>query len=504
MNSSSVSSDNSVEYYKIPVILKRYSFASKMSICQSYCAKLMNYDRLEIMKYRNEILPWELEIFALISIMTENEYGYNEFSLQKDRAFIKIINSLRFHLDPRLKGNQTSIGFLGNVLMTTALQQFLLQANIYFRLFRYSFIFNFSNDKIDMKKIFIEKFGYPYDDYLRFCVVLFTLFSHEGDKEKIKDILDIFFRKYERLLKFLSISREDFIKQQNEKLIKGHDSYIYSFKLFYAYPFIDYDNHLYIPLPYLIVDSITDSFMNRITRDNDSLRENIGKNVIETYLFRLLERSDIYDEVIEEVEYYIGRNKHLSPDVIIRDKNRYALFDSKSSVPPLTLRELDDKKIDEIIERYSKHIIQMYNRLNEFNIDYRPFGDICFERNNLFGVVVLLEDAYIMRSRIYEKVFEIINCEKSSTKATYIHSHIKIVSLRDIEDATFSSENYINSLEYSRDNPETWNNFSMNDFQIRGIDATISNNLYFDFHKKMTEIIEHEILSLDITTENRK
>ena len=50
---------------KVKTVLQRYSFESKMALCQYYSLKIMDCSRINLEK---EILPWYLEIIVLLSV----------------------------------------------------------------------------------------------------------------------------------------------------------------------------------------------------------------------------------------------------------------------------------------------------------------------------------------------------------------------------------------------------------------------------------------------------
>ncbi len=82
------------------------------------------------------VLPWELEVFVLISIMTGKEYNNQNFEGNKYRKFVEIINSIRGYMHPKFNGAAYGKR-LGMILM---LQQLKYQDKDWFLLYRYNFI----------------------------------------------------------------------------------------------------------------------------------------------------------------------------------------------------------------------------------------------------------------------------------------------------------------------------------------------------------------------------
>lgn len=237
----------------------------------------------------------------------------------------------------------------------------------------------------------------------------------------------------------------------------------YSFKYLYPYPFIKHNSKYHLPLPHLLIEAITDSLLTRLTVGNDSLRQLLGKEVIENYLYDILQESNAYDEVVRECKYYIKKTPIFSPDVMVYKNDRCILFDTKASVPPIKLREFDESTFSKLIDRYARTIKNVYNRICEFGIYYKPFNRIGgFDKKNIFGVVVLLEDNFILRQNIYDRAAELLELEVPSSEFEYIQSNIKIVSLKDIEYKTFMSKDYSENLIYNRDHKHNWYDFAMN------------------------------------------
>lgn len=60
-----------LDFKKIPVVLKRHDFNSKMAICQKHSMNIMSVNGLiNFREQINKIFPWELEMFVLFSVIT--------------------------------------------------------------------------------------------------------------------------------------------------------------------------------------------------------------------------------------------------------------------------------------------------------------------------------------------------------------------------------------------------------------------------------------------------
>ncbi|MHB1314361.1 MAG: hypothetical protein ACYCX2_02610 [Christensenellales bacterium] len=444
-----------IEYEQIPKILKRYSFKNKMKVCNHYSHELMGFYKLNILDKKGKVFPWELDVFAMFSILSK-ENDDKDFDKKNYRQLMSIFKAIREYIHPSLKQDIPNI----SVITPIALIQFKPQENFINRLFRYNYFFTYKNQKVNIPNEFKSKFGISYDELY---LPAYLIFHYMSIKEKHIEIFNYLINKYMSTIQVLLIDREEYIKKQNEKLPNGIDSSYYAFKYLYPYPFIKYDNFIFLPLPHLLVDSITDSLLNRLTDENQHLRELFGKEVIENYLYEILLESNVYDEVVREQTYYIGKQRICSPDVMVCKDNMCILFDCKAMSPHLLLREMDESQINKTTHICSEYVIRVYKRLKEFGTYYMPFNrSHNFELKNIFGIVVLLEDNYLYRSMIYNEVDKTLELENDAIESNFIRSNIKVVNLRDVEDAAFCLKNYTTGLVINRDDKSKWYDYSMN------------------------------------------
>jgi hypothetical protein len=226
----------------------------------------------------------------------------------------------------------------------------------------------------------------------------------------------------------------------------------------------------------------------------------IGKEVIQNYLLYILKQSQSYDEVIEEFTYIKGKGKLDTPDVLCRKGSCCLLFDSKSSVPKLSLREFDDDSINITIEQYSKNVIQLYERINDFFL-YNPFCDADIVKRDIFGIVVLFEDSYVPRRLIYEAVRTRLNLTDDCVEYEFIKSHIKVVDLKEVEDAAFFCYDYTQSMKNQRDDDSKWFDLS---FKYRPDEERRSEKLvqplqeFFDACQELYMDVTHELVEAGI------
>lgn len=453
-----------LDFKKIPVVLKRYDFNSKMAICQKHSMDIMSVNGLiNFNEQINKIFPWELETFALFSVITLNEYSYNKFENGKNiKEFHNVINTIRNYTPPELEVHKENVDFVSNILMITALNQFQLQEDIRFKLYRYLYIFKFKNDVVDMNTQFISKFGTGYKEFKELGVIFQILASSNLKKyPEYKSILDYTINKYELVIRQLSIERTEFIARQ-KNVTKDINQYVYGFKFFYQFPFIKNGDSIFLPLPHLIMQAVTSSLLFRLTEGNGELRELLGKEVLESYIHHIASLCDGFNEVLPEYKYIHGQNEKRTLDIMIREGDSCLLLDSKSMSPRASLRNLIDEETEYTINRIVENVIQVYTHITQrFQVEYNPFeGEMCFVKGNIFGAVILLEDSYVRREIIMKRAAEKMGIDIKSKEYEYLCSNVKIISLYVLEEMIFTKENILQLLKNNRYDKEKWFDFS--------------------------------------------
>jgi hypothetical protein len=429
--------------------LEQYSFDSKMIICQRFASRIMSSSEVDmLLAFNQNIMPWELETFAAFSVI----YDVDNVMLDIDMdAFSRIITRIRNYRHPELTMAEVNSTYSDTFFMVSALQQFSVQRAFLTKLFRYNYIFNFSNAKINMKEQFYRKFLTPHIDFAVFAYIVFVYCSKDAnikgqEKSRLKILEKAF--KMDCVLKTLSIEKEAY-KNELEKLYKDTAlDYYYGLKIQYVFPLVSGADFTYIPIPYLVINAVTESLLNRLTFGNKELRNVFGKEVIENYLF------DIYKEVSgvtwisPEFPYFCGKEKMLTSDVLVAEGNYCTFYDTKALSPSLKLRQFDQNEINKDIELYAKSILQVYQQILNyskgcFNLDKN------YEFKNIFGVVVVLEDAVVSREKVYNMAFEIWREKTGDIKKSdkdYIHSHIKVVPLSQIECMVLQNKSFLTCL----------------------------------------------------------
>lgn len=151
----------------------------------------------------------------------------------------------------------------------------------------------------------------------------------------------------------------------------------------------------------------------------------------------------------------------MTSDVIAAEGDNIVFYDTKAIAPGLKLRKFDTAEIEKDIEIYAKDVIQIYNQINNYLQGLFQL-DKLYSKNNIFGIVVVLEDAVVSRKKVYEKVYEILENTETLTEENrrYICSHIKILPLRAIECMVLQNTSLLPELISQLEKPERWYDYT--------------------------------------------
>jgi len=459
-----------------------------MEVLQKFSIEIMG---LHGIKPSRELLksvrPWDLEAFALFSVMSKNEFQNKSFKDRNYKVFFEIIKTMWNHLHPKIALDENPINFVNNIIMISGLTQFPIQEPHLYKLFRFNYIFTFKNDQINMQEEFRNKFGCDYAEFMQMAYFIILMVATNVID---KNILDYFFKKkYAVLFNQLIISREEFIKKQN-LITKNIDDYTYCFKLFCQYPFIEEDGLIYFPLPHLLIQACTSSLRYRLTENNDELHSKIGKEVLENYILHILQETNQYDEAIGERKYNHRGIERRTIDVMIRKGNSVLLIDSKSTCPFVKSRIFDEESKNITINRISESIVQVYKHLTEqFNIEYNYFNkEVELTRTNIYGMVVIFEDTFIPRETFFLEAAKKLNIKIEGPEYEYLCSNIKVFNLYELETKVFNGENLIELLKDNKNQKTKWFDFTlfMNEKNER-----LSHKLIEEFIENLTKEINN-------------
>lgn len=283
--------------------LENYSFESKMLACQKFASRIMSCSKVDMqLAYQENIMPWELEVFSLFSVVYDNPDATEQLT---GEAFGRIITLIRNYWHPELTIAEVNGVYSDYYMMISTLQQFPVQGVFLQKLFRYDFNFSFSNEKLNMKQAVTDKFENDYRQFELFAFIMFVCTSLEGRNAlgnlRCNEILKRVFS-IGTVRRQLSIDKEEYIRQLNELYHGNLIDYYYGLKIQYQFPIVEDSECGYIPSPYLVINAVTESLLNRLTFGNSELRRKFGKEVVEEYLYSIYKELDTVTWISREFE----------------------------------------------------------------------------------------------------------------------------------------------------------------------------------------------------------
>lgn len=426
----------------------------------------------------NGTQPWEMETFLLLCIMANNKFTPNSFATAKGkREKLNILSNIRMGME--FWDDYGCEDHFEVILTTHANLEFPIQQyNFYHSTYRFSYIFN--SDKA-LQAEFKKKYGVEYVE----IVSLFHLIDIIMRRFDFKpDVFNYLLKKYFNVCNIFSYDLDDLIEDQRiicPDLQMGK----YSLKLFVSHPFIHYGHFYYFPLPHTLITACTDSLLIRLTSESkcgDDLRQAFGVP-FERYLYKILNDSKIYSQTTSETLYLRNEDKIKSSDVVVTDGDSIVFMDAKLSQTNSKVRVADLKTIEKCSKQYAEGIVQLYKRMNEYPEFFNPFDLYC-KKENVFGLLVVLEDANLLRSKIYKYAFDSLQILEGSEVAKYIKSNIAICGINELEQLTFYGKSIIPHLIYRRDS-KLYANYSI-----------INNEIYLQQKGEQSPQIKEHISTL--------
>ena len=413
-----------MEYKDIYKPLIRTSFASKMELSFHASCQIMSITgQIGTERQVKYWLPDEIECFVLNSVIA-NEYKETKM---EQKQFIDIMNAIRKYI-PSKYYDASPKDRIKWILSTFGLTQFEHQEYSFFRLYRHHNLFCFSNSDVDVNKEFTLKFGKSFNEYAT-IVLAFQLFLSEKKIDTFLNFWEKIAIKESWFIDNLKLTRLEY-KQELSQFASSNEDYRYCLRPSYSYPFIEFDERIFLPTPHLLIQSITTAMMNRLTFGNDNLREKIGKNACEEYLHKIVKDSGLFDEIIPEYEYSKGQR---TLDVMTRRENKALLIDSKFFSPKASIRNYDESAYEYGIGRMVEIILQMYEQArNKYNKLYHPFkNDI--DQDNTYVIAVVYQDGYFDLETIYLNAAKKLSIEPTSDEFSWLIHHIGLTTMANFE-----------------------------------------------------------------------
>lgn len=420
-----------------------------MNACLKYSSRIMTLMGIVGPEtLRKEILPWELETFLIFAVEAV-EYQDADIMEKNERKFQEVINAIRGQDSTERLREAGQGDFATQLIMHYGMLQFDLQEQQEYKYFRYNYFFNYLNEEenVNISREFGRKFGVSYDKVWQLGVALNVFISsHIATKEMVEFI----FQSYNDVVQLLTITREDF-RSQISSYAHSIEDYEYCLRPSYTFPFLLEENgSRYLPLPHLLYRATTSSFLYRFTENDSEMRTRIGFYVVESYLMKILVDSKAYEEVLSERKYLYNHTECKTPDAMIRIGDAYLFIESKSAVPPMLIRIFDQDALEKHIKQLAEGLLQLYKQLKNFIggqfYYFNKEKPTVINPDNIWGIVSVLEDSFIKRELIYVRFAQLAGLTLDSQDYSWVITHIKIVSLHDIEKHAFVGSNILGQL----------------------------------------------------------
>ena len=431
------------DYQRIASNVKRWSFESKMLMASMESAKLVDLRSRNPNILREMALPDEIETFVMLAIK-QGEWQHGTMTLKEMR---RVITGIRAFEHPKLV-YRTGKDFSKWIIMEIAATQFPYQTNQFFVLNRYLEYFTYVDDNIDMRKVFKDKFLVNYEDIAFPVLLLWLSLIPQFDLQYTHERLQKLYVTYETSFDLLTLSRDEYIKELDDITTDVAD-YRYCLRPSYSWPFVTYNGVRYLPLPHLLVRSVTVSLMHRLTLVDNDIRERIGKYVLEPYLFKLISSSEEFDEVLPEQVYWLGKKEQRTLDVMARVGSDILCFDSKSLTPRIDIRIFSEEAYEKTKQKEVKAIIQAYLHIHDkFGSEYSYLSvPVEADRLNIIALIIVSDNPYAPLEELYEKAAHELKIPIPSPEYDWLRGHVGIVELDLLEVQLFLRESIMDTVK---------------------------------------------------------
>lgn len=438
----------------IKKLFSRFDFIGRVNISQylSFCSidSATNYKKR--IKKVNSIFPWNADVIILIALLEINDSVIQKkpFSHECFNYINKcqsIIDHTSFPKDWLL-----NIDELGGhaVFGPLFLQQRHYQEYIYSKLFRYYCIFNYD---ATMKDFFKRKTGvenYLYFSYFALMPhILKEAFDWNNDLEtfnKYQGFVELLLNMNSVVVKYLSISYEEFIQQTKDKCnVEDLQEIIYSYKVLNERPIISIGGKNYLISSHDFDYVCTDGLFTTITFLEDDIKNHIGKYAMEDYLYKIAKESGLYtlvDENNRRARFKYEKNWNDPADLVFKNNDYVVIVESKECVH---IRKSWINDIDAIKSEYETCIegvtkfIKLYRKFKGGY--YNPFDDQTDKNKEVFLIYLTLQYFPYYRDKIIDRVA--INDDEKA----FLNNHLFIMDYYTFEIYLLYKTNIISALK---------------------------------------------------------
>lgn len=451
------------------------------------CIKKLNYYKLEDVliscfwrsrelhnqiNFKDNLFPWELETLVMLNIKAKHELDNEKFL---DKHFAQMINIIR-KSTPGKNKNLGGDEYVKLTLSAIALQQFEYQENKIIFLYRANYIFSHELFKDE----FIKEYGH---DYMHYCVLIYCIYivinSKELDYEVQYDLFTYIYLNEKNVFDKLSITLKQF-QDILDNCYSSVEDYYYGFCPLYSKPFLDLGKNLMIPLPHLLLRSVTTSMLFDFTKNDNERRRKLG-TILEEYVYKLMDDSKIFSEIHKEKSFKTNQGTIRTRDVNALIDNKFLLIECKSHTPKLKLRSYSKEAYNKEVNDLAEYICKIYKDIIYTRSKYDEYNcfdtvDICTASiNDIYSLMLILDDSIIMREDVYIEAAQRIGISQNEANYIWLTTHIKIMGYYEFEKILLTKQNPIDYVITLKPYDYT-NSIKINEFVDNGF-LTFNNEL---------------------------
>lgn len=428
---------------KLPISI-RLELLENISKTRLHPVKTKGYNKIDGSK---EAYNHELELLSIFFVLESESKGYSFDNRklskwwQRNVLYIREQEYITNLPEEELKNADKIMSILLNTQQSGQERLDLLK-------FRYSFIFNYVDEEIDMTKLFFRTYKVSYNELLEIIETI-----HVGLSILKDDNVDFMLTKKLKKdkfdkIKFLIKDRSEFINEYKKIKTPTELSQFTNFNLLEKYPFIKHDERIYLPYAPFIFHASTSSLLFDITKNKNEIRQLIGKNVLENYIKEIVYNSEVTNgfNIIEEYEYKKG---FLTSDFILNSNNDVLFLEVKLFNQSLKTRQFDEESIEFTESKLVNAITQVYRNMLEY--DNGELDKVKIKGLKKHGIVVISSKYNSLKRDIYEKALINID-EKLGVKLanTDLLKNILIMDISSFEQILIHSKDdifdYLNIL----------------------------------------------------------
>jgi hypothetical protein len=346
----------------------------------------------------------ELAFLSLISTVA-GEWNGQLKNLSSYKELKAILNLNKSYVPPLVHERDEGVEDGTRIrlfLVRTALQQFIYQDSPISGIYRYWYMFNFTNANFSAKQKFKDLFKFEFADYVKFCSGVYLLSNVSLENLTIQTISREIGKsnkfskdKIEFMINNLSMNRQTAIKKYHEYKSQDERMKIYNYNPYLMKPILREEGNLYLPIPLLLFKAITEGFYHMLCYTFKEFRALFGKYPYEEYIGHLLKDRDF--KVIKEFDYYEKKQELKSSDYIIVKDNHVIFIELKANAPSIALRDSDLKIYkNELNKAYVEGIIQCIKKKKHIESGLLQHKDLPNQINRFSFLVVSLEEYFFI------------------------------------------------------------------------------------------------------------